>query len=187
MADGRATDSRAQRVRVLPGGPWTVVAAATVWACALAALSVCVVLLQWTSAALPTVAALVPSLLLIAVGTRLTTRAAAGFVLDGVGLHSAAQRRRFVRWDVITGLRWGRTKRWGRGNHQLLADLRNGQTIVVWGCRGPRSHDRIVAGLHRANGAALVPPWVAQGVDLDQPWTVVAARLDHAAAASPAR
>ncbi|MEP6696511.1 MAG: hypothetical protein ABJA34_06475 [Pseudonocardiales bacterium] len=68
---------------------------------------------------------------------------------------------------------------WGRHNHQLVADLPDGETVVVWGARGAAQHDRIVSGLAAANQAGLIPPTVAQADQLYQAWPVVADHLDH--------
>jgi len=183
VTDPPRADSTPRRVRMRPGGGWATAAAAAVWLCALVVMGALAVLMPWTSAAALGVVVLVPSLLLLAWCVILTTRAASGFVLDTAGIHAAAQSPRFVPWADVVGLRWARTRWWGRGQHQLVADLRDARTIVVWGCRGPGAHDRIAAGLDCAVAEGLLPATVARAADLGQPWPVVAARLDLAAQA----
>lgn len=104
------------------------------------------------------------------------------FGVDAAGIRRAARHPALIPWAEVAGLRWGQTRWWGRHNHQLIADLRNGKTVIVWGVRNAAQHERIVRGLVNATEAALIPPTVARAHHLYQAWPVVAGQLDHAQA-----
>ncbi len=173
----------AASVRIRPAGQAAVVAAALVMILAvIVALIVVYLFTALPSAAGQTLAVLAPSLLMMAVVLWLVLKAASGFAVDAAGIRRAARHPALLTWAEVGGLRWGRTRWWGRHNHQLVADLRTGRTVVVWGVRLSNQHERIVRGLIDATDAGLIPPTVARAHDLYQPWPVVAGGLDLARA-----
>ncbi|MDQ6937141.1 MAG: hypothetical protein M3140_05445 [Actinomycetota bacterium] len=173
-------------VRIRPGGPATVVAAAGVAVLALiVGLLVAYLFASEPSVAWTALIPLVPSLLMMAFVLSLMLRAASGLAVDAAGIRCAVRHPARLTWTEIAGLRWGRTRWWGRRNHQLVADLRDGQIVVVWGVRNAIQHERIVKGLIEATEVGLIPPTVARAHDLYQAWPVVAGDLDRTAALLP--
>ena len=176
-------------VRIRPGGPAVVVAATVVGVLVLLVGLVLALLVAYLITTdppgWPALIPLMPSLLVMALSLWLVRRAASGFVLEAAGIRQAARHRALLPWADVGGLRWCRTRWWGRHNHQLVADLRDGETVVVWGVRNPVQHGRLVSGLVDATARGLIPPNVARGHHLCQAWPVVAGDLNRARA--PAR
>jgi hypothetical protein len=117
-------------VRIRPGGPAVVVAATVVGVLALLVGLVLALLVAYLITTdppgWPALIPLMPSLLVMALSLWLVRRAASGFVLEAAGIRQAARHRALLPWADVGGLRWCRTRWWGRHNHQLVADLRDG-------------------------------------------------------------
>lgn len=176
-------------LRIRPGGPAVQVAAVAVlglWGIQLIVLLFMIYLLASEGASGWAQALPVMPLLVLATGflLRPTLRVASGFAIDPAGIRRAARHRSPLPWTEIAGLRWGRTPGWGRHHHQLVADLRAGTTVVVWGVRSAIQHDRITRGLIEATEKGLIPPAVARGNTLYRAFSVVAADLDWTRALS---
>ena len=164
-------------VRVRPGGTGAVALSVVVWLCALVFVGGITMVIRAGSGAVVGLILLTPSAMVLCASIYLAQRVTSGFVVDVTGIRGAARSPRHLPWARLAGLRWARTRWWGRGNHQLVADLTDGRTVIVWGVRSARQHDRLVTGLRRADEIGLIPPTVRRAALLYQPWGAVTATL----------